>query len=1163
MLVISTNADSEVMALRIAYEGVINEINDELVIEDLGKIKSLRNPKGIIIRYLGGARGIEDLLNDISSYCKEKNIVLITLSGEDKLDAEMESYSNAALADIAAFRDYFRFGGIDNLKNALRKLHSLCSNFDQKIALPKALKRIEIYKKPGKKKRPTVAVLFYRAQLIAGNTTYIDDLINCLETFGIDSLAIALYSLRDLDGARDLIGILDKYGVDLIISATWAGGYLDKDRLWSPPIISEKNVSVVQGVVSAMSRNTWEESSRGLSAFDVTTQVAMSEFDGRIGGPILAFKEEIDFDSLIKRPIIAYRTDPERLNRLCQLGKKLIDLKYIKNCDKKIAIILSAYPTKKSRIANAVGLDTPKSLLNILNMLKDDGYKIKDFPQDSEALIHLIVDGFNYGEKDVNLHDERYIAKYDVEKYLARYERYSQALREKIEEKWNAPPGDVLVDENGFLISGLDLGNVIVAVQPPRGFGINTAAIYHDPDLIPPHHYFAFYEFIKDEFKADAIIHLGKHGSLEWLPGKSVGLSRDCTPDAIIEAIPVIYPFIVNDPGEGLSAKRRIHAVVIDHMTPPLTKSGLYEDLINIEKLLDLYNDVSLMDPDKIPEVKKLLFDALVKAEFHRDLNIEDFKSDLDFDTLIPLIDGYLCEIKDAQIRSGLHVLGEIPESTQFKETVKAICSVDQGSVKSLYNAVENDLNETIESLDLKASTERERIVDELLDTLEADGYKYSRKETDLDKTLYFIANVLVERLKEIPRELISIKRALMNEFIEPGPSGAPSRGMAHVLPTGRNFYGIDPRTIPTALSYDLGKKLADQVIEKYINENSRYPKKVAMVVWGTSAIRTGGDDLAQALWLLGLRPVYDPNSQSVKKFEPIDLEELNRPRVDVMLKISGFFRDSFSYVIDLLDEAIKELSMLKEDPIFNPLVGSLEPRIFGPKPGAYGVGILNLLEAGNWSQDADLAEVYANWSAFAYGRFNGAFKKESFANNLKDVEIAIKNQDNREHDIFDSDDYMQEHGGLIASIRAYAKKNPAAYFSDTSNTATPITHDLAHEVNKVIRSRVLNPKWINAMKRHGYKGAFEIAASVDYIYGYDATARVVSDWVYEKLAQTFVKDEKMREFFKNSNPWALGSIAERLLEASERGLWENPDKGTLNYLQDAVLESEGYIEER
>jgi cobaltochelatase CobN len=782
-------------------------------------------------------------------------------------------------------------------------------------------------------------------------------------------------------------------------------------------------------------------------------------------------------------------------------------------------------------------------------------------------------------------------------------------LTREVEEHWGPPPGDLYVDDGDFVVAGLSFGNVFVSIQPPRGFGENPIAIYHDPDLPPTHHYLAAYWWMIEEFGVDAIVHLGKHGTLEWLPGKSLGLSPSCAPDAVLRDIPLFYPFVVNDPGEGTQAKRRAHATVVDHLIPPMTRAETYDDLAKLEQLLDEYYQVETLDPSKLPAIRVRIWETLREAELHRDLGVEEQPEE--FSDFLTHVDGYLCEIKDLPIRGGLHVLGETPEGEPLRHLLASVLRLGAGEVPGLRRAVGAALGLDEQALAENGGTKVEAppglaerfpgtvaTASDLLDRLEEaqqvlllaleklgwdpDSAGAVCEETlgvvdaGVERSLRFAAEEVVPRLMRTPEEMGNLLSGLGGGYVPAGPSGSPTRGLVNVLPTGRNFYSVDPKALPSALSWEVGQGLADNLLRRYLEEEDRYPETVGIVVWGTAAMRTQGDDISEILALLGMRPTWNEESRRVVGLEVIELEELGRPRVDVTVRISGFFRDAFPNLISLLDEAFITVANLDEPTEINFVKKHAEEekrngaderrsttRIFGSRPGAYGAGLLPLMDARNWRTDEDLAEVYAVWGGYAYGRgLDGVEAREAMESNLRRTEVAVKNIDNREHDLFDSDDYFQYHGGMIAAVRALTGRDPKAYIGDSADPSRVKTRDLSEEARRVFRSRVANPKWIDAMQRHGYKGAFELSATVDYLFGYDATAGVVEDWMYRDVTRKYVLDERVRDFMQQSNPWALRAISERLLEAAQRGLWSDPEEEDLEALKRAYLENEGMLEE-
>nr|MBA2783416.1 cobaltochelatase subunit CobN [Rubrobacteraceae bacterium] len=1064
-------------------------------------------------------------------------------------------------------------------------------------------------------------VVFYRAHWMSGNTAFVDDLVDALDEAGADALPVYCYSLRAGPEGRVPALELLKNRVDCLVTTVLAGGgsnAADARRSGSPegwlewdvPALEELGVPVVQGICTTSTREAWLASDAGLSPLDTAWQVAIPEFDGRIIGVPFSFKERLGVDSPVGAPLTLYRADPERTARLAGLAARFAGLGRSPNQEKKVAILLSNYPTKHSRVGNAVGLDTPASAIRLLDALRLAGYAVEGAPEDGDDLIHSLIAAGGHDLEFLTGDQLGYAAgRLDSKRYAEWFGRLPEDLQSGVEEHWGRPPGDLYVDDGDFVVAGLSFGNVFVGIQPPRGFGENPIAIYHDPDLPPTHHYLAVYWWMIEEFGADAIVHLGKHGTLEWLPGKSLGLSPSCAPDAALRGVPLFYPFVVNDPGEGTQAKRRAHATVVDHLIPPMTRAETYDDLAKLEQLLDEYYQVETLDPSKLPAIRVRIWETLREAELHRDLGVEEQPEE--FSDFLTHVDGYLCEIKDLPIRGGLHVLGETPESEPLRHLLASILRLGAGEVPGLRRAAGSAFGLDEKLLAEHGGTKVEAppglaerfpatvaTASDLLDRLEeaqqalllaleergwdADSAGTVCEETlgladaGVERSLRFAADEVVPRLMRTPEEMGNLLSGLGGGYVPAGPSGSPTRGLVNVLPTGRNFYSVDPKALPSALSWEVGQGLADDLLRRYLEEEGRYPETVGIVVWGTAAMRTQGDDVSEILALLGVRPVWNEESRRVVGLEVIPLQELGRPRVDVTVRISGFFRDAFPNLISLLDEAFTTVAGLEEPAEMNFVKKHADEeksqgaderrsttRIFGSKPGAYGAGLLPLMDARNWRTDEDLAEVYAVWGGYAYGRgLDGVEAREAMESNLRRTEVAVKNIDNREHDLFDSDDYFQYHGGMIAAVRALTGRDPKAYIGDSADPSRVKTRDLSEEARRVFRSRVANPKWINAMQRHGYKGAFELSATVDYLFGYDATAGVVEDWMYRDVTRKYVLDERVRDFMQQSNPWALRAISERLLEAAQRGLWSEPDAQDLEALKQVYLENEGMLEE-
>ncbi len=1156
----------------------------------------------VIVRLLGGARAWEAGFAELTEACQARHIPLIAVGGEATPDAELASASTVPAGIVSEAHHYLVAGGPANSEQLLRFVSDTVLLTGFGFAAPTELPRVGVWDGAGighpdttrNPDRPLIGIVFYRAHLVAGNTTYVEALCRAIEAKGGDALAVYTYSLRvDEEGNVPALELCAEHGIDALITSTFAAGSMPKTapkteatdstdspsgdgstntEVWEVPMLAELDVPVIQAPSSSRPRSEWADDEAGLSPIDVAMGVAIPEFDGRIIGPSFAFKEVIDDGRGLGDEIIATRVDDERAERVAGMAMRQAHLRHTPAAEKSVALVLSAYPTKRSRLGNAVGLDTPASAIAALHALRDAGYRVDRIPETSDDLMAELADTLTYDLPTLNETQRAAAAGgLDTSAYATWFQSLPDDARDQVEAVWGPAPGEVYVHNDKLVFSGLDLGGVLVVIQPPRGFGPDPIGTYHAPDMPPPHHYLAFYRWLAESttnggWGADAVVHLGKHGTLEWIPGKATSLSASCFPDAALGDLPFIYPFVVNDPGEGTQAKRRTHAVVIDHLPPPLTRADTYDDIAKLEQLLDTYALVEAMDPSKLPALREQVWELLVGAEIHRDLDLGDIAPvDDDFDDMILHVDGYLCALKDAQIRGGLHLLGQAPTDEALIETVLAVTRLPQGSVPSLRETIATSMGVALAEASRTQTDQIEAEARAQVEALAATGWD---SQTTDDPTLAWAASRLVPNLEATTDEIDNLLRALDGRYVAAGASGAPSRGGAHVLPTGRNFYSVDPKAIPSPLAWSVGEMLADRLIAKHIEETGAAPTTVGLVLWGTAAMRTTGDDVAEALALLGVRPTWNEESQRITGLEVIPAAELGRPRVDVTLRISGFFRDAFPHVIELLDDAVRLVAAIddsEEDDTQNPVRvnGADDARLYGPPPGGYGSGILPVLESKNWRTDADLAEVYLAWSGFAYGRDRfGEAAPEAMARRFAAIEVAVKNQDNREHDIFDSDDYLQDHGGMVAAVRALTGTAPKAWFGDTADPANPQIRTLAEEAARVVRSRVINPKWIEAMREHGYKGAFELAATVDYLFGYDATAKVVEDWMYEKVTEAYVGDAEMRKFFQEANPWAMRSIAERLLEADQRDMWDASAEARQT-LEAAILEAEGWEESR
>jgi cobaltochelatase CobN len=1166
----------------------------------------------VVLRLLGGRRSWPDGLAAVLA----SGLPTVVLSGEPAPDAELMALSTVPSGVATEALAYLREGGPGNLGQLAAFLSDTILLTGHGFAPPQPLPaRGGHGHRDQHRGRPTVGIVFYRSHAVAGNTAFVDALADAVEACGGNARPVFCSSLRGAgQEVYDLLG-----GVDaLIVTVLAAGGAVaanataggDEDA-WDVASLAALDVPVLQALCLTAPRQAWAASAAALTPMDAAMQVAVPEFDGRLITVPFSFKEPGPDG------VPVYTADPERARRAAGIAVAHARLRHRPAAGKRLAIMLSSYPTKHARIGNAVGLDTPASAVVLLHALRAAGYDLGDgFPTDGDELIRQLIAA---GGQDTEWLTEEQLAAARLRVPGADYQRWfaglPATLQASIRRHWGDPPGALYTHDGDIALAGLQFGNVVLMIQPPRGFGENPVAIYHDPDLPPSHHYLAAYRWLDQTFGADAIVHLGKHGTLEWLPGKGLGLAADCAPDAVLGDLPLIYPFIVNDPGEGTQAKRRGHATIIDHLIPPMARADSYGDLAKLEQLLDEYATVSALDPAKLPTVRAQIWELIRAAELHHDLGTADQPDEAEFDSFVLHVDGYLCEIKDALIRDGLHILGQPPAGKQLTSTVLAVLRAAQiwggatalpglrSALASWAGLSENQLLNAPGS-QLTPPTALSRVADgpartgsDVIDQLEELA---SRLVAGLDQAgwqpekaapvaaevlgeapaevvavLKFAAAEVATRLARTTDEVANVLRALDGRYVPAGPSGSPTRGLVNVLPTGRNFYSVDPKAIPSRNAWATGQALAGSLVARHLADTGEYPQAVGLTVWGTSAMRTQGDDIAEVLALIGARPVWDDASRRVNGFEVVPLAELGRPRIDVTVRISGFFRDAFPHVVTLLDDAIATIAGLDEPAGQNYPRAHADAdyavhgdrrrattRIFGSKPGAYGAGLLPLVDARNWRTDADLAEVYAVWGGYAYGRgLDGRQARADMETSFRRISVAAKNTDTREHDIADSDDYFQFHGGMIAMVRHLTGRDPAAYIGDSAMPDQVRTRSLAEETRRVFRSRVVNPRWIAAMQRHGYKGAFEMAATVDYLFGYDATAGVVEDWMYTGLAASYVFDEQVSAFLRESNPWALRGIAERLLEAADRGLWAEPDAGDLDRLRATYLALEGQLE--
>ncbi|MBX4930742.1 cobaltochelatase subunit CobN [Rhizobium bangladeshense] len=1301
-------ADTELAAVAAAYRGC-EGMPHSLRLANLMSLKhpmsidtyverTARHAKLIVVRALGGASYFHYALEALHSVAARNGALIAALPGDAKPDAGLAPFSNVALEDLNGLWGYLIEGGDTNTRSFLAYASAMLSGAEKpapavplmkagiwwpergaigveewrrvtapsstKAAIPPSVlpdisplvgemsgrteggtpsstEEVEFEPTP-----PIVAISFYRALVQSGETEPVEALVEALAALGLRPLPVFAYSLKDPVSTGILESVFSALKPDVVINTTgFAVSAPGADR--QPTVLEANDAIVLQAVLSASSKEAWEASSQGLSARDLGMNVALPEVDGRVLARAISFKTAARYDAAVETNIVANVPDAGRVRYTAELAANWMRLRRTPAHSRRIALVMANYPNRDGRLGNGVGLDTPAGSIEVLRAMAAAGYPVADAPADGDALIRHLMEGpTNSG------HDGKVIREtLSLSHYKGFLESLPKKIQDEVTDRWGGPEDDPYFCGSGFALPFARFGGILVGIQPARGYNIDPKESYHSPDLVPPHGYLAFYAFLRGEFGAHAVIHMGKHGNLEWLPGKALALSEDCYPEAILGPLPHLYPFIVNDPGEGTQAKRRTGAVIIDHLTPPLTRAESYGPLKDLEALVDEYYEASGGDPRRIRLLSRQILDLVTDIGLDRDAGIAKGESEGE---ALKKLDAYLCDLKEMQIRDGLHVFGVSPQGRRLTDLTVALARVPrglgEGGDASLQRAIAADAGLSVvpaippsalpdisptrgeigkslglgtkEALENASPSAEEMERDLSSPTSHLVGEMFSRTEggasifdpLDCDMATAWarpkpaiLADILdapwrtngdtVERIEllaakfvfgemECPplwsqtrsvlseiethlkpsilacgrAEIDGLLKGLDGRFVAPGPSGAPTRGRPDVLPTGRNFYSVDSRAVPTPAAYELGKKSAELLVRRYVQDHGEWPVSFGLTAWGTSNMRTGGDDIAQALALIGVKPLWDMSSRRVTGYEIIPPAALGRPRVDVTLRISGFFRDAFPEQIALFDKAIRAVGALDEDEVDNPIAVRMRGeaaslaaagldaasarrragyRVFGSKPGAYGAGLQALIDEKGWERRADLAEAYLVWGSYAYGAGEeGRAERGLFEERLRSLQAVIQNQDNREHDLLDSDDYYQFEGGMAAAAEQLAGTRPAIYHNDHSRPERPVIRSLEEEIGRVVRGRVVNPKWISGVMRHGYKGAAEIAATVDYLFAFAATTGAVGAHHFDAVYRAFVADPAVRSFMIEKNPAAFDEMRERLGEAIDRGLW-------------------------
>lgn len=1182
----------------------------------------------IVIIHLMGALPEFDLL--ISSL-KSAGVPVLVASSVTGRNKEFMSLSTVNQEDYQNILRYLNYGGKKNFENLLLYLANRITGASYEFGAPERLPWEGIYhpdfeylptideyieKKiiPG---RLTVGLWFHQNYWQGGNTSFVDSIIKEIERQGANVIPVFFSGTKDADlGIKGLEWVVENYYkkdgkplIDVIISALSFSLSTSLSSSEVPDAFLKKlKIPIIKAILTCNTFEEWRDTLQGLSTIEIPSNIAMPEFDGiLITVPVAAMKFS-ETHPLTGTTIVKFEPIPERISKLVRLSLNWAKLKRIPNKEKKVAIIFHNYPPRNDTIGHAFGLDAPVSVLNILRDLKEKGYLLDYLPENSQTLIEVIINRLTNDRRWASSEElaERAIAKITPDQYTKWFNKLPADVREKMEKDWGKPPGSLFSYKGELLVSGILNGNVFIGLQPPRGFLEDPSSIYHSPDLSMPHHYYGYYRWIRDVFKANVIMHIGTHGTLEWLPGKSVGLSASCFPDITISDLPNVYPYIITNPGEGTQAKRRSYCCIIEHLIPVMHNADAYEEIAKLEVQLQDYYHVKTSDQGKLQIMQKLIWENVSQAKLDHDLELTEETVFSDFDAFLEKLHAYLHELTDAQIRDGLHVLGEPPTDSRLEEFLVTLTRLSNGAVPSLRQSIAemkgynyDDLIANRGKLNPDGKTNGDLIKElnnlslELVKRFHSEGFKEQSidaitkdvlggNSADVRRCLSYVGSFLAPALAATIDELTHTLSACEGNYVPPGPSGSLTRGMADILPTGRNFYSVDPRAIPSSASWRIGVALGDALLERYLKEEGKYPESIGIVIWATDTMKTKGDDIAEILYLMGVKPVWEETSGRVIGVEAIPLEKLKRPRIDVTIRISGLFRDTFPNIVHLIDEAVALVASLKEPPERNYLAKHVETevreravqsvdverareeacyRIFGDRPGAYGCGVSEAIDSKNWKDQKDLSNIYVTWGCYAYGRKNyGISIPEQFKLRLSKINLTVKNQDSREYDILDGDDWYDAHGGMISAVKTFKGEAPRSYCGDSSDPDRVKIRSTAEETKHVFRSRLLNPKWIQSMKRHGYQGAGDLSRTVDFVFGWDATVEVVEDWMYEDLAKKYVLDTKMQEWLKEVNPYALQNMVERLLEAIERNMWQATED-MRKELQKIYLNIEGLLE--
>jgi cobaltochelatase CobN len=906
-------------------------------------------------------------------------------------------------------------------------------------------------------------IVFYRSIYLANDLESIEALARALRDKRFAVTSIFATSLKDEVALSPLRAFLERRRFDVVLNATAFSARLGAEE---ETVLDALDAPILQVVLAGIGIDAWRASQRGLGPSDLAMHVALPEIDGRILTRAISFKAASPRDAQTEFAAMAHRSLADRVDFVAELARRWASLRRKAPSEKLLACVLPDYPARGGRTGYAVGLDTPASAVAICETLRAAGYDVAG-DLDAQSLIAALEEG-------------PLEAALTLTEYEAALASTPPEFRQALFAAWGDAADDRDLVDGAFRLRFARLGKLIIAVQPDRGDALSRKGDYHNLNLPPRHAYVAFYFWLANTERVDAVIQLGAHGTLEWLPGKAVALSESCAPEVLLGATPVVYPFIVNNPGEAAQAKRRIGAVTIGHLTPPLIAAGSHGAALELEGLYDEFAEAQALDPSRARLIAALILDRGRETGLLKECAADGKPPD---EALVAL-DAWLCDLKDMRVGDGLHVFGRSPES--------------------------------------------------------ADGFALAAPVGERPGVRVPEGEGLSERVAASgAAESLGLLRALGGRFAPPGPAGAPARGRLDVLPTGRNLYAIDPRSAPTRNAWEIGRRAAEEICKRYAQDHGDWPKRVVLDLWGSATMRTGGDDLAQAFALIGCRPTWDAASTRVSGFEVLPLAMLGRPRVDVTLRISGLFRDVFPGQVALFAAAVRAVAALEESRDDNPLAGLKDAaRIFGAAPGAYGVGLGARIARGDWTERSELAEAYLAATSHAYDGDGEAHEApEAFRSRVAGADVFVHVQDLPGQDALDADAFAEHEGGFAAAA-AETGATPALYHLDSTAPDIPKIRTLAQEIARALRGRAANPRWISGQMRHGHRGAAEIAQSLDNLYCFAALTDAVESAQFDLMFDATLGDDAVRAFLLGANRQAACHMANIFDEAARRGFW-------------------------